>query len=111
MQEKVSHLFVCEVFLYPGHSESHFQFHQAVIRSKARTTYHQVEEYYSSHQFPGQADEGVLSSLDCLRDVYFILQRNYWKYMLNITYVILLFVILCCMSFILPIHDGDRLRA
>ena len=27
---------VCEVFLYPGHSESHFQFHQAVIRSKAR---------------------------------------------------------------------------
>ena len=67
---------VCEVFLYPGHSESHFQFHQAVIRSKARTTYHQVEEYYSSHKFPGQADEGVLSSLDCLRDVYFILQRN-----------------------------------
>ena len=38
---------VCEVFLYPGHSEPHFQFHQAVIRSKARTTYHQVEEYYS----------------------------------------------------------------
>ena len=67
---------VCEVFLYPGHSESHFQFHQAVIRSKARTTYLQVEEYYSSLKFPGQADEGVLSSLDCLRDVYFILQRN-----------------------------------
>ena len=67
---------VCEVFLYPGQSESHFQFHQAVIRSKARTTYHQAEEYYSSHKFSGQADEGVLSSLDCLRDVYFILQRN-----------------------------------
>ena len=67
---------VCEAFLYPGHSEPHFQFHEAIIKSKARTTYHQVEEYYCSGKFPGQADAGVLSSLDCLRDVYFILQRK-----------------------------------
>ena len=67
---------VCEVFLYPGPVEPHFEFHQAIIRSRARTTYHQVEEYYSGHEFPGQVDAGVLLSLDCLRDVYFILQRN-----------------------------------
>ena len=67
---------VCETFLYPGYSEPHFEFYEAVIRSKARTTYHQVEEYYCSNNFPVQVEAGVLSSLDCLREVYLILRRN-----------------------------------
>ena len=42
--------------------------------------------------------------------MYFILVRNYDKYMFNVISVSILFVILCFLSFLLPIHDGDRLN-